>query len=247
MITIETPPILYEDNHLLIAVKAPGLLAQADRTGAPDMLGLLKRDLVRRYNKPGDAFLGLVHRLDRPVSGLMVFAKTSKAAGRLSKQFREQTVERYYVARVCGVPPTASGRLDDVLSPNMIHGQIRVTTDGVEASLLWQTVAVDRGREEALLFIQLITGRRHQIRVQLASAGWPILGDRRYGRQTARDQSVETVALHACGLVLTHPTRRERRAFYCGPDINPSFESEDADRLSQFMEEQQKKGRLPRA
>ena len=224
-----TPPILFEDNHLLVAVKAPGIPSQSGRTAIPDMLELLKRDLVIRYKNPGDAYLGLIHRLDQPVSGLMVFAKTSKAASRLSQAFRSRDVERQYLAIVRGLPDSEAGRMQDYLSRKEIDGRVRILSDGegYQAELTWRLLSRDRGRGEALLLIDLITGRRHQIRAQLAGHGMPLLGDRRYGLMDDRDRQVPTVALHACVLSFPHPVGGKRMTFRLGPAINPSFGEDD--------------------
>ncbi len=226
----ETPQILFEDNHLLVALKPPGLPAQSGRQSLPDMAGLLKRDLALRHGKPGQVFLALVHRLDQPVSGLMVFAKTSKAASRLSKAFRERQVEKDYLALVRGLPGGNEGSMSDCLSRKEIDGRVRLVADGegYRADLKWKVLARDEGREEALLLIDLITGRRHQIRAQMAAHGLPLLGDRRYGLMDERDGQVPTIALHACGLSFPHPVREELMTFRSGPGINPSFSEENA-------------------
>ncbi len=234
---LSTPSILYEDNHILLAVKPPGLPSQAGRSGRPDMLGLLERDLAQRAGKPGRAFLGLVHRLDQPTSGLMVFAKTSKAASRLSQAFRDRQVKKTYLAICRGLPTESGGRMRDRLSRHEVEGRVQVLEgqQGYEAILDWQLLKVDEERQESLLLLDLITGRRHQIRVQLASRGLPLLGDRRYGLMDDRDQGVPTLALHACGLSFPHPTLKKALTFSLGPDINPSFSKEDQAAFDHFL------------
>ena len=232
-----TPQIVYEDNHLLVAIKPPGLPSQAGRTGLPDMLGLLERDLAKRAGKPGRAFLGLVHRLDQPTSGLMVFAKTSKAASRLSQAFRSRQVKKTYLALSRGLPDQTQGRMEDRLSKEEIQGRVQrvQAPQGYEACLDWQVLRRYEERGEALLLIDLITGRRHQIRAQLAARGLPLLGDRRYGLMDPRDQEVPTLALHACGLQFPHPTLKTDMTFWLAPDINPSFSIEDRLAFEQYI------------
>ncbi|NLA96195.1 MAG: RNA pseudouridine synthase [Clostridiaceae bacterium] len=233
----ETPQILYEDNHLLVAAKPPGIPSQSGRSSLPDMAGLLKRDLALRHEKPGNVFLGLVHRLDQPVSGLMVFAKTSKAASRLSQSFRTRQVQKLYLGIVRGIPDVDEGVMCDVLSRREIDGRVRRVKDheGYVAELNWRLLSRDRGRGEALLLINLITGRRHQIRAQMAEHGLPLLGDRRYGLMDDRDQAVPTVALHACCLTFAHPVKKESLSFRLGPAINPSFSAKDAETFETYL------------
>ena len=237
MQTFRTPSILYEDNHILLAVKPPGLPSQAGRSGRPDMLGLLERDLAQRAGKPGRAFLGLVHRLDQPTSGLMVFAKTSKAASRLSQAFRDRQVKKTYLAICRGLPQASQGHMQDRLSKQEVGGRVQVLEgqEGYEARLDWQLLNVDKEKEESLLLLDLITGRRHQIRVQLASRDLPLLGDRRYGLMDARDLGVPTLALHACGLQFPHPTLKKPLTFWLGPDINPSFSKGDREAFDGYL------------
>ncbi len=208
-------PVFYEDNHLLAVYKPAGLLVQGDRSGAVCLLDLGKQWLKDRYHKPGKVFLGMVHRLDRPVAGVVVFARTSKAAARLSGQFRERTVEKTYLAVVDGAMPAASGRLRHHLE--RIHRHSRVvptaTPRSQEASLRYRVL--DRDGRRSLLRIRLETGRRHQIRVQLAQVGCPILGDLRYGAGTALPH--RQIALLAHHVAVDHPTRAERIALTCPP------------------------------
>lgn len=224
------PRILYEDNHILVVAKPPGMPSQGGRSAVPDLVGWLKRDLALRHGKPGEAFLGLVHRLDQPVSGLMVFAKTSKAASRLSLAFRDRKVSKLYLAIVMGEPPADRGEFCDKLSRREVGGKVRLSdeADAYEARLGWQVLSRSGEGEEALLLVDLMTGRRHQIRVQLSGHGLPILGDRRYGLLDSRDQAVPTIALHACGLTFPHPVRPEIMSFRLAPAINPSFSAEDS-------------------
>ena len=176
------PEILYEDNHLLVAVKLPGVLSQADGSQAPDMLTLLKHYLKVKYQKPGQVFLGLVHRLDRPVGGVMVFARTSKAAARLSEQIRRHELEKIYLAVVDGCPEPSQGQWQDYLEKD--HRLNKVTrSDAVKGKAAWlfyKTLQTDPATGMSLIAVKLGTGRGHQIRVQLALHGCPIAGDRKY-------------------------------------------------------------------
>ena len=206
--------VLYLDNHLLVVSKPPGVLTQADRTGDPDLLSAGKAYLKERFDKPGNVFLGLVHRLDRPASGVMVFARTSKAASRLSRAFRERTPEKRYLALVEG-HCTGAGTLLDVLVKEDRH--VRVVEaghpKGQRAELRWR--ALEQRGGLSLLDVELKTGRPHQVRVQLAHLGFPILGDLRYGARRKLDG--RNLALHCYRLALDHPTRKERMAWEAPP------------------------------
>ena len=177
--------ILYEDNHILVTVKPYGVPVQADASGDPDMLTLLKDYLVEKYNKPGEAYLGLVHRLDRPTGGVMVFAKTSKAAARLSEAIRNGEGEKRYLTVVEGAPRFKSDKLRCWLKKfpdqNMVKMVPELTEGAKYAELDYKQLAHDKTRNISLLSVNLITGRGHQIRVQMAANGTPILGDARYG------------------------------------------------------------------
>lgn len=215
--------IIYEDNHVLVVRKPAGVLSQADASGKPDLLTLLKENIKRRYQKPGAVFLGLVHRLDQPVSGLMVFARTSKAASRLSEQVRAHQLGKHYLAVVHGCPVPASGRLEDDLYKDQQANRVQVVApgQGQQAYLDYERVAYDCGQDCSLLRITLGTGRSHQIRVQFASRGWPLLGDQRYGRQTRQEGQKNKarldLALFAYRLSFKHPTRDEVLDFTIEP------------------------------
>jgi 23S rRNA pseudouridine1911/1915/1917 synthase len=222
----DRPEVLYEDNHVIVAVKPPGVLSQPDGSPAPDMLALLKAYLKERYAKPGDVFLGLVHRLDRPVGGVMVFARTSKGASRLSAQIRDHGLEKRYLAVVHGRPLQEAGVLTARLQKDPRTNTVRRLDDGEDgqdgdpaanaprdASLSYRTLASTPG-PVTLLEIALETGRSHQIRAQLADAGLPILGDRRYGLAT---DDFETIALWAFHLGFDAPTRAERLVIQAPP------------------------------
>ena len=234
--------ILYEDNHLLVVVKPPGIPVQGDISGALDLLSLLKAELKERYNKPGNVFLGLVHRLDRPVGGVMVFARTSKAASRLSSQIREHKMDKTYLGVVEGCPGILKGRLTDYLLKNKRTNVVRVAEAGTpgskEAILDYEVLETAKGL--SLVKIGLLTGRSHQIRVQMANNGTPLYGDVKYGHedhkgrnaegrvvkdQVAKDQYAKDhdageeggPALWSYQLGIEHPTKKERMLFTSSP------------------------------
>ena len=206
--------VRYLDNHLLVVNKPPGLLTQADATGDPDLLTIGKAFLKERFDKPGNVFLGLVHRLDRPASGLLVLARTSKAASRLSDQFRRRTPEKGYLALVEG-HRTGSGTCIDYLVKEQRHVRV-VAADypkAQRAELTWEALATQG--DLTLVAIRLKTGRAHQIRVQMAHGGTPLLGDFRYGAR--RELDGRNLALHCYRLGVTHPTQREQMAWQAAP------------------------------
>jgi 23S rRNA pseudouridine1911/1915/1917 synthase len=204
--------VLYEDNHCLAVVKPAGVLTMGDATGDRALDDLAKAYLAQKYAKPGAVFLGIVQRLDRPVSGVVLFARTSKAAARLAEQFRTRVVEKCYRAVVSGIVPEPRGVLHDWLVKDEATNCSRRTapnaTGSRECRLSYQRLGSAHGR--TLLEIHPETGRSHQIRVQLAGAGWPIVGDTKYG---SREPFAEgAIALHALSLHFHHPTRGERIA-----------------------------------
>lgn len=202
--------VLYEDNHCLAVVKQAGQLIAEDATGDVTLSDLAKRYLAEKYNKPGNVYLGVVHRLDRPVSGIVLFTRTSKAAARLAKQFREKTVRKTYLAWVRGNPERDSDMLEDWLLRSTNRNVTRVSQEGVDGAKLAQLTYSVRKRvgDRTLLEIDLHTGRHHQIRVQLSSRGWPILGDVKYGGPKCNNP--KALALHAASLSFEHPTTKER-------------------------------------
>lgn len=210
---------VYEDNHLLVAVKPHGQLTQSDETGDLSLQDECKQYIKEKYQKPGEVYLGLVHRLDRPVGGLVAFARTSKSASRLSEQLRTHHMEREYLAVVEGKDLPARGDLRDWL----LHGEdglVRVVPEGTpgakEARLHYERLGAREGT--ALVHLRLETGRKHQIRVQLSHLGYPICFDMRYGHgERGRD-----IALFGAVLRLTHPTRKEDMTFTARPE-NPAF------------------------
>jgi 23S rRNA pseudouridine1911/1915/1917 synthase len=208
--------VLYEDNHCLAVNKPAGVPSQGDATGAETLVDLASRYLKQRYGKPGNVYIGLVHRLDRPTSGVVLLARTSKAAGRLSAQFRAGAVEKVYWAIVEGAPKEDEGLWTDRLEKDRRANQSRTLEEteegGKEAGVAFRVL--ERCRDSTWLELRPLTGRSHQLRVQLASRGMPIGGDARYGartRITAMDGGGR-IALHARSLRFTHPTRGEAMA-----------------------------------
>ena len=181
-----TVEILFEDNHCLAVNKPAGLLTQGDATGEPTLLDWARASLKARFHKPGNVFVGLVHRLDRPTSGVVLLARTSKAASRLSAQFREGKVEKVYRAIVEGTCPQESGTWTDTLwkdeGRNVVEVVAEGTRGGRDAALAFRVLARRAG--STLIELRPATGRGHQLRVQLASRGLPIAGDRKYGAST---------------------------------------------------------------
>jgi len=195
--------ILYEDNHHLVVNKPGGLLVQGDRTKRTTLLEHAKDYLRETYRKPGKVYLGLVHRIDRPSSGVVLLARTSKAASRLSAQFRERTIRKTYWVLVEGTIDPASGRMEDHLLRRNYKSE--VSTEGKKAALAYACLPFENASaSEPLSFveIQLETGRHHQIRVQFSHRGHPVLGDERYG--ATREFEPECIALHARTLVFKH-------------------------------------------
>lgn len=214
--------ILYEDNHLLVVEKPVNVPVQEDASGDPDLLSLLKDDLKRRYQKTGNVFLGLVHRLDRPVGGVMVFAKTSKAASRLADVLRKGDMGREYLAVVHGKPRKREATLEHFLWKDTKKNKVHVTNskrEGAKKAILSYEV-LDHARNHSLVAVTLQTGRSHQIRVQLAESGTPLYGDQKYGEKLSRPG--EQLALWAHRLEFPHPTTKEWLSFESmPPDVHP--------------------------
>lgn len=214
------PRVLHLDNHLLVLDKPPGMLAQADATGDEDVAEWAKAFLKREFDKPGNVFVGIVHRLDRPVGGVMALARTSKAASRLAEQFRQRTPTKRYLAMVEGRLDGGGQAVDWLLKT---HDPKRGTTvrrvregkaGAKRAALDWRSLAIVGTR--SLVAVTLETGRAHQIRVQLAGLGYPIVGDLRYGAEAPLADG-RGIALHATHLALDHPTQKTRLTFRSRP------------------------------
>lgn len=199
--------IIYEDNNLIVVEKPINMLSQSDNTNDKDLLTLLKEYIKVKYNKPGNVYLGLVHRLDRPVGGIMVFAKTSKAASRLSNQIREKTFKKTYNAVVIGNLPQG-GTLCDKLYKDSKNNIVYVSDKGKEAILKYNKIGYKNGM--SLVNINLLTGRSHQIRVQFMNYGYPLYGDNKYNKNA---KSNEQIALFAKRIEFIHPTSKEKLVF----------------------------------
>ena len=203
------PDIVYEDNHLLVCIKPFNVPSQADISRDMDMLTLLKAYIKRVRHKPGNVYLGLVHRLDRPAGGLMVFARTSKAASRLSLQMRNGAFEKRYLLRTQCAPQPMAGEFEDYLKKET-GNMVRVAQQGESgaklARLAYRVLQVERNGT-ALVEVDLITGRSHQIRVQFASRSCAILGDARYGKGGGQ------LKLWSAHLGFSHPVKAEQMAF----------------------------------
>ncbi|SHG83581.1 RluA family pseudouridine synthase [Ornithinibacillus halophilus] len=202
-------PILYEDNHLLFVEKPVNIPVQEDRSQDQDLLSYLKEDLKVRYQKPGNVYLALIHRLDRPVGGVMVFSKTSKAASRLSDAMRRKSVDKRYLAVIRGNPSKKHGVLEDYLVKDRKKNKVYTTEphqkNAKKAVLEYDVI----GQKEnmSLVSIKLITGRPHQIRVQFASRNLPLYGDQKYGKKV--NEPGQQIALWSQSLEVEHPTKKE--------------------------------------
>ncbi len=199
--------ILYEDNHLLVVEKPINVLVQADNTGDKDLLSMLKEYLKEKYQKPGNVYLGLVHRLDRVVGGVMVFAKTSKAAARLTKQVQNHELKKVYYAVVCGTLE-GRGKLENYLLKDEKSNTSFVDNRGKLSILNYEAIATKENF--TLVKIDLKTGRHHQIRVQFSHLGYPLYGDARYNKGYKKG---EQIALFAKELSFYHPVTKEYLTF----------------------------------
>lgn len=211
--------ILYEDNHVIAVVKPHGVLTQSDQTNDSSLMDEVKRDLKARYQKKGEVFLGLVHRLDRPVGGIVVFGKTSKGAARLSEQFRERTVVKKYLAVVEGCPKMREGRVVLWLKKNEATNRVTTfssETPGTQRAELFYRVLETRPHNRALVEIMPATGRPHQIRVSMQFLGCPIVGDTKYGAKTSTEGKI---ALFAHELTFHKPVGGEPITLHAEPDL----------------------------
>ena len=210
--------VIFEDNHIIVVEKKPNIPSQSDKTEDEDLLSIVKQYLKAKYNKPGNVYLGLVHRLDRPVGGVMVFAKTSKAASRLSEQVRNKEIKKRYLAVVDGKIKQRSGMLEDYLYKDERNNISKVVSkekrNSKFASLDYEVLCYNEKKDLSLLRINLHTGRHHQIRVQLSNFGHSIFGDQKYGTRGKGKQ----IALWAYELELVHPTSKEKMVFKCLPE-----------------------------
>ena len=199
--------IIYEDNHLLVVEKPINIPTQEDNTKDKDLLTILKEYIKEKYNKPGNVYLGLVHRLDRPVGGIMVFARTSKAAARLSEQVRNKTFKKTYNAVVIG-NINKEGKLKDYLLKDEKKNIVKVDKNGKEAILNFKKLNFKDNM--SLVKINLETGRSHQIRVQMSHYGYPLFGDQKYNKTS---KVGEQIALFSKKIEFIHPTTNEKLVF----------------------------------
>lgn len=202
--------IVYEDNHIIIVNKAPGEIVQGDKTGDTPLSESLKAFIKERDSKPGNVFLGVVHRLDRPVGGLVIFAKTSKALSRLNEMFRNGDVHKTYHAITRNTPETAEGLLTHYITTvernNKSYASTKPSANAKEARLKYRLIS--HSDRYNLIEINLLTGRKHQIRVQLAAIGCPIKGDLKYGdKRSNPDGSISLIAKH---ISFTHPVSKQK-------------------------------------
>lgn len=208
--------IVYEDNHIIVVLKPQGVPTCGDESGDDSLLEGVRRYLKITYEKPGNVYVGLIHRLDRPTGGVMVFAKTSKAASRLSEQMRGGDFEKKYFTVLVGTPKEPQKTLVNYLKKNPVNNMVYLcppTTDGAKMASLDYRVLQER-EGLCLAEVRLHTGRTHQIRVQMAGIGHPVYGDMRYGGENAKKG---WLALWAYSLSFTHPVTKERMRFMVQP------------------------------
>ena len=229
--SMEDLVILHEDNHIIVVLKPQNIPSCQDESKDDDMLSMVKDYIKTTYNKPGNVYVGLVHRLDRPTGGVMVFAKSSKAASRLSEQMKDGDFEKRYYAVLVGEPKEEKATLTHYMKKNAVNNMVYVcppSVDGAKfAELDYQVV--DKKEGLSLVDVRLHTGRSHQIRVQMNAIGTPIYGDMRYGGEKAKKGYL---ALWAYYLSFTHPVSKERLVFRVQPpkENNPwnNFDTEKA-------------------
>lgn len=216
---MEELTILYEDNQIVVVIKPQNVPTQADDSNDKDMLSMVKDYIKQKYNKPGEAFIGLVHRLDRPTGGIMVFARNSKAANRLTEQFKTHSVEKVYYAITNGVVKVRTQRLVNYLKKDTKENIVKIVpmseTGAKKAELVYNYLADDG--KQSLLEVKILTGRSHQIRLQLANIGHSLVGDVKYGKEKGMTSKL---GLWAGKLAFDHPTTKERMVFMACPDQN---------------------------
>lgn len=207
--------VLYEDNHIIVVEKKPNILSQSDITGDIDLLSMVKRYIKERYNKPGNVYVGLVHRLDRPVGGIMVFAKTSKAAKRLNEQIKNHEFKKTYLAVLDGTLKNKNDKLvnylykDEKLKKSMVVDKSHLKAKLSE--LNYEVIGYND--DKTIVKINLITGRHHQIRVQFSNIGYPLVGDQLYGKENKKQ-----IMLYAYKLEFIHPTTKEKMTYQILPE-----------------------------
>lgn len=202
--------VLYEDNHIIVVEKEPNMLSQSDITGDMDLLTIIKEYIKTKYNKPGNVYIGLVHRLDRPVGGIMVFARTSKAAKRLNEQIRKHEFNKTYVAILDGLLDKKKGKLINYLYKDEKLKKSFVTDKNDKNAKLSELnyEVIGYYKDKTIVKINLITGRHHQIRVQFSNIGYPLCGDQLYGIKNKKQ-----IKLFAYKLEFIHPTLKKKMTF----------------------------------
>ena len=213
--------VVYEDNHIIVVLNPQNVPSQADETKDMDMLTAVKQYIKVKNNKPGEAYVGLVHRLDRPTGGVMVFAKTSKAAERLCEQIKDGEFEKEYYAVVCGEPKLSKDTLTNYLKKDEKNNKVELATmseEGSKKAVLHYEVKESK-KGYSLCKIALETGRSHQIRVQMAAIGCPLYGDQKYGLDHPETFKVGKLALWATKLSFNHPVQKDRRTFIVYPPV----------------------------
>ena len=203
--------VLYEDNHVIVVEKPFNVLSQGDATGDLDLLTMVKDYIKVKFNKPGNVYIGLVHRLDRPTGGIMLFARSSKAASRLNKQFLNHTISKYYLL-ICHGRVNKNGKMLDKITKTE-NGNSIIDSNGKEASLDYELIEYNKELNISLVKVHLNTGRHHQIRVQFASRGYPLCGDKRYGIEDDDKQ----LCLYSYRLEFIHPVSKNKMVFECFP------------------------------
>ena len=210
--------VLYEDNQIIVVLKPQNIPTQSDVSGSEDMLSLVKKYVKEKYQKEGEAFIGLVHRLDRPTGGVMVFARNSKSAKRLTEQFKNHTTEKIYYAVTTKVVREKSKTLVNYLEKNEKENIVKVvpmlSSGAKKAELTYREL--ENNGQMSLLEVKILTGRSHQIRVQLSTLGYPLYGDGKYGKN--KDVATKNLGLWAGKLSFIHPTTKEKLVFMACPD-----------------------------
>lgn len=219
---MEKLDVLYEDNQIVVVIKPQNVPTMPDESKDEDMLSLVKKYVKEKYNKEGEAFIGLVHRLDRPTGGVMVFARNSKAAKRLSEQFAgHDKVEKTYYAVVKGVLKIKSQKLVNYLKKDEKENIVKIvpmSESGAKKAELEYCVLEDDGKN-TLVQVKILTGRSHQIRVQMANMGYPLVGDVKYGKERGMTSNL---GLWAGKLSFVHPVSKEKMVFIACPDMSKS-------------------------
>ena len=200
--------VIYEDNHIIVVEKPYNIPSQEDSSKDIDMINIIKNYLKEKYQKQGNVYLGLVHRLDRPVGGLMVFAKTSKAASRLSDDVRNNNFHKTYLAVVNGETKEKEKLVDYISKDTKTFSSFIDNENGKESILEYETLYYDKEEDISLIKVNLITGRHHQIRLQMSNINHPLVGDQRYGKEDRKQ-----IMLYAYKIEFTHPVKKEVMSF----------------------------------